>query len=113
MRIAYDKADVKAPNWYCYSGEVEDFQIQQTVPPRGTKRETTDVQGATQTSTVAFKAYGQKNYDFDKDNVIDTTVKSQIVKPDGTLVTDADLVDGLLCKYQDKVNINLLIMVQM
>ena len=94
LRIAYDKADVKAPTGIAYSGEVEDFQIQQTVPPRGTKRETTDVQGATQTSTVAFNAYGQKNYDFDKDNAIDTTVKSQIVKPDGTLVTDADLVDG-------------------
>ena len=94
LRIAYDKADVKAPTGIAYSGEVEDFQIQQTIPPRGTKRETTDVQGATQTSTVAFNAYGQKNYDFDKDNAIDTTVKSQIVKPDGTLVTDADLVDG-------------------
>ncbi len=94
LRIAYDKADVKGPTGIAYSGEVEDFQIQQTVPPRGTKRETTDVQGATQTSTVAFNAYGQKNYDFDKDNAIDTTVKSQIVKPDGTLVTDADLVDG-------------------
>ena len=94
LRIAYDKADVKAPTGIAYSGEVEDFQIQQTIPPRGTKRETKDVQGATQTSTVAFNAYGQKNYDFDKDNAIDTTVKSQIVKPDGTLVTDADLVDG-------------------
>ena len=94
LRIAYDKADVKAPTGIAYSGEVEDFQIQQTIPPRGTKRETTDVQGATQNSTVAFNAYGQKNYDFDKDNAIDTTVKSQIVKPDGTLVTDADLVDG-------------------
>ena len=94
LRIALDKADVKAPTGIAYSGEVEDFQIQQTIPPRGTKRETTDVQGATQTSTVAFSAYGQKNYDFDKDNAIDTTVKSQIVKPDGTVVTDADLVDG-------------------
>ena len=94
LRIAYDKADVKEPTGIAYSGEVEDFQIQQTIPPRGTKRETTDVQGATQTSTVAFNAYGQKNYDFDKQNEIDTTVKSQIVKPDGTLVTDTDLVDG-------------------
>ena len=94
LRIAYDKADVKAPTGIAYSGEVEDFQVQQTIPPRGTKKETTDVQGATQTSTVAFNAYGQKNYDFDKDNAIDTTVKSQIVKPDGSLVTDADLVDG-------------------
>ena len=94
LRIAYDKADVKEATGIAYSGEVEDFQIQQTIPPRGTKQETKDVQGATQTSTVAFNAYGQKNYDFDKDNAIDTTVKSQIVKPDGTLVTDADLVDG-------------------
>ena len=94
LRIAYDKADVKAPTGIAYSGEVEDFQIQQTIPPRGTKKETTDVQGATQTSTVEFNAYGQKNYDFDKQNEIDTTVKSQIVKPNGTLVTDADLVDG-------------------
>ncbi|WP_314256158.1 GEVED domain-containing protein, partial [Granulicatella elegans] len=94
LRIAYDKADVKAPTGIAYSGEVEDFQIQQTIPPRGTKKETKDVQGATQTSTVAFNAYGQKNYDFDKDNAIDTTVKSQIVKPDGSLVRDADLVDG-------------------
>ena len=94
LRIAYDKADVKEPTGIAYSGEVEDFQIQQTIPPRGTKKETTDVQGATQTSTVAFNAYGQKNYDFDKDNAIDTTVKSQIVKPDGSLVTDAELVDG-------------------
>ena len=94
LRIAYDKADVKAPTGIAYSGEVEDFQIQQTIPPRGTKKETKDVQGATQTSTVAFNAYGQKNYDFDKDNAIDTTVKSQIVKPDGSFVRDADLVDG-------------------
>ena len=94
LRIAYDKADVKEPTGIAYSGEVEDFQIQQTIPPRGTKKETTDVQGATQTSTVEFNAYGQKNYDFDKQSEIDTTVKSQIVKPDGTLVTDADLVDG-------------------
>ena len=94
LRIAYDKADVKAPTGIAYSGEVEDFQIQQTIPPRGTKKETTDVQGATQTSTVEFNAYGQKNYDFDKQSEIDTTIKSQIVKPDGTLVTDTDLVDG-------------------
>ena len=29
LRIAYDKADVKAPTGIAYSGEVEDFQIQQ------------------------------------------------------------------------------------
>ena len=94
LRIALDKADITTPTGIAYSGEVEDFQIQQTIPPRGTKEETSDVQGATQNATVQFNAYGQINYDFSEVNTIDTTVKSQIVKPDGSLVTDADLVDG-------------------
>ena len=94
LRIALDKADITTPTGIAYSGEVEDFQIQQTIPPRGTKEETSDVQGATQNATVQFNAYGQINYDFSETNTIDTTVKSQIVKPAGSLVTDADLVDG-------------------
>ena len=94
LRIALDKADITTPTGIAYSGEVEDFQIQQTIPPRGTKEETSNVQGATQNATVQFNAYGQINYDFSETNTIDTTVKSQIVKPDGSLVTDADLVDG-------------------
>ncbi len=94
LRIALDKADITTPTGIAYSGEVEDFQIQQTIPPRGTKEETSDVQGAKQNATVQFNAYGQINYDFSETNTIDTTVKSQIVKPDGSLVTDADLVDG-------------------
>ena len=36
LRIANDKADVKEATGIAYSGEVEDFQIQQTIPPRGT-----------------------------------------------------------------------------
>ena len=94
LRIALDKADITTPTGIAYSGEVEDFQIQQTIPPRGTKEETSDVQGATQNATVQFNAYGQINYDFSETNTIDTSVKSQIVKADGSLVTDADLVDG-------------------
>ena len=94
LRIALDKADITTPTGIAYSGEVEDFQIQQTIPPRGTKEETSDVQGATQNATVQFNAYGQINYDFSETNTIDTTVKAQIVKADGSLVTDADLVDG-------------------
>ena len=94
LRIALDKADITTPTGIAYSGEVEDFQIQQTIPPRGTKEETSDVQGATQNATVQFNAYGQINYDFSEINTIDTTVKAQIVKADGSLVTDADLVDG-------------------
>ena len=42
---------------------------------------------------MQFNAYGQINYDFSETNTIDTSVKSQIVKADGSLVTDADLVD--------------------
>jgi len=94
IRIALDKADITTPTGIAYSGEVEDFQIQQTIPPRGTKEETSGIQGATQNATVQFNAYGQINYDFSETNTIDTSVKSQIVKADGSLVTDADLVDG-------------------
>ena len=94
LRIANDKADVKEATGIAYSGEVEDFQIQQTIPPRGTKEETYDVQGATQRSTVQFKAYGNKDYNFEEKAAIDETVKPQIVKADGSVVTDAELADG-------------------
>ena len=94
LRIANDKADVKEATGIAYSGEVEDFQIQQTIPPRGTKEETYDVQGATQNSTIKFNAYGNKDYNFEEKAAIDETVKPQIVKADGSIVTDAELVDG-------------------
>ncbi len=94
LRIANDKADVKEATGIAYSGEVEDFQIQQTIPPRGTKEETYDIQGATQHSTVKFNAYGNKDYNFEEKAAIDETVKPQIVKADGSVVTDAELVDG-------------------
>ena len=94
LRIANDKADVKEATGIAYSGEVEDFQIQQTIPPRGTKEETYDVQGATQRSTIKFNAYGNKDYNFEEKAAIDETVKPQIVKADGTVVQDSDLVDG-------------------
>ena len=94
LRIANDKADVKEATGIAYSGEVEDFQIQQTIPPRGTKEETYDVQGATQRSTIKFNAYGNKDYNFEEKAAIDETVQPQIVKADGSVVTDAELVDG-------------------
>ena len=94
LRIANDKADVKEATGIAYSGEVEDFQIQQTIPPRGTKEETYDVQGATQRSTVKFTAYGNQDYNFEEKATIDEAVKPQIVKAAGTVVTDAELVDG-------------------
>ncbi len=94
LRIANDKADVKEATGIAYSGEVEDFQIQQTIPPRGTKEETYDIQGATQHSTVKFNAYGNKDYNFEEKAAIDETVQPQIVKADGSVVTEAELVDG-------------------
>ena len=94
LRIANDKADVKEATGIAYSGEVEDFQIQQTIPPRGTKEETYDVQGATQRSTIKFNAYGNKDYNFEEKAAIDENVKPQIVKADGSVVTEAELVDG-------------------
>ena len=94
LRIANDKADVKEATGIAYSGEVEDFQIQQTIPPRGTKEETYDVQGATQRSTIKFNAYGNKDYNFEEKAAIDETVQPQIVKADGSVVTEAELVDG-------------------
>ena len=94
LRIANDKADVKEATGIAYSGEVEDFQIQQTIPPRGTKEETYDVQGATQRSTIKFNAYGNKDYNFEEKASIDETVQPQIVKADGSVVTEAELVDG-------------------
>ncbi len=94
LRIANDKADVKEATGIAYSGEVEDFQIQQTIPPRGTKEETYDVQGATQRSTVKFTAYGNQDYNFEEKATIDEAIKPQIVKPDGSIVQDSDLVDG-------------------
>ncbi len=94
LRIANDGADVKEATGIAYSGEVEDFEIQQTIPPRGSKETTIDIQGATQRANIKFNAYGHKAYDLDTDSKIDEEVKPQIVKPDGSIVTDAELVDG-------------------
>ena len=94
IRIAVDKADVKEPTGVAYSGEVEDFQIQQTIPPRGTKETTIDNQGVTQNATIKFEAYGHKSYETEEKAKIDENVKPQIVKPDGTIVQDSELVDG-------------------
>ncbi|HEO8607632.1 TPA: MucBP domain-containing protein [Streptococcus suis] len=90
LRIALDAADIITPDLTAYSGEVEDFQIQVTHPPRGEKLETTNNQGVTQTGTVEFHAYGENRYSKNPAS-IDTTVPAQIVKTDGTLVTASDL----------------------
>ncbi|HEL1614069.1 TPA: YSIRK-type signal peptide-containing protein, partial [Streptococcus suis] len=93
MRIALEAADIRTPDLTAYSGEVEDFQIQLTHPPRGTKKETIASQGETQTGTVEFFAYGQNTYETTLAK-IDEAVPPSIVKENGQLVQDSELVDG-------------------
>ncbi|NRG69554.1 YSIRK-type signal peptide-containing protein, partial [Streptococcus suis] len=93
MRIALDAVDIITPDLTAYSGEVEDFQIQMTHPPRGTKKETIASQGETQTGTVEFFAYGQNTYETTLAK-IDEAVPPSIVKENGQLVQDSELVDG-------------------
>ncbi|HFU3708295.1 TPA: GEVED domain-containing protein, partial [Streptococcus suis] len=93
MRIALEAADIRTPDLTAYSGEVEDFQIQLTHPPRGTKKETIASQGETQTGTVEFFAYGQNTYETTLAK-IDEAILPSIVKENGQLVQDSELVDG-------------------
>ena len=94
LRIANDKVDILKPTGIAYSGEVEDFEIQQTIPPRGTKETTIDVQGATQLANIKFNAYGHKAYDLETPSTINESVKPQIVKADGSIVSEDELVNG-------------------
>ncbi|MGT2965036.1 DUF1542 domain-containing protein, partial [Streptococcus acidominimus] len=73
IRIALDRGDIEQPTGTAYSGEVEDFQIQQTIPPRGSKQETRAKKGETQSARVVFTAYGKRSYDVHTDNQLDTT----------------------------------------
>ncbi|RRR53933.1 YSIRK-type signal peptide-containing protein [Streptococcus suis] len=90
MRIALDAVDIITPDLTAYSGEVEDFQIQMTHPPRGSLTESRGEQGQTQTGVVNFFAYGENRYSTTPAK-IDQNVAPQIVKADGTLVADTDL----------------------
>ncbi|WP_105110498.1 mucin-binding protein [Streptococcus suis] len=90
MRIALDAVDIITPDLTAYSGEVEDFQIQMTHPPRGSLTESRGEQGQTQTGVVNFFAYGENRYSTTPAK-IDQSVAPQIVKADGTLVADTDL----------------------
>ncbi|NQN50509.1 YSIRK-type signal peptide-containing protein, partial [Streptococcus suis] len=93
VRIAVDRNDILTPHLTALSGEVEDFQVQLTHPPRGTKKETTASQGETQRATVEFFAYGRNAYESTAAK-IDETIPPSIVKEDGQLVQDSELVDG-------------------
>ncbi|NQH95683.1 YSIRK-type signal peptide-containing protein, partial [Streptococcus suis] len=93
VRIAVDRNDILTPHLTALSGEVEDFQVQLTHPPRGTKKETSASQGETQRATVEFFAYGKNAYESTAAK-IDETIPPSIVKEDGQLVQDSELVDG-------------------
>ncbi|MGT2801046.1 GEVED domain-containing protein, partial [Streptococcus marmotae] len=104
-RIAKNQNDIAKPTGIAYSGEVEDFQVQVTHPPRGDKEETKGYVGEKQTinveyivggtnpvkdtsgnGRVEFTAYGRQDYDFDTDNLIEDSAEVKIVAPNGDLV---------------------------
>ncbi|WP_455461018.1 GEVED domain-containing protein [Streptococcus salivarius] len=74
VRIAKNAKEIENPTGMALSGEVEDFLTQVTFPPKGERKETTGVQGAKQTATVAFTAQGMSKYSRTENAVIDESV---------------------------------------
>ncbi|MDU3000546.1 MAG: CshA/CshB family fibrillar adhesin-related protein, partial [Streptococcus parasanguinis] len=79
LRIAKDAAQIESPTGMAFSGEVEDFKTQITHPPKGEFKETTGLQGAKQTATVAFTARGLQGYSLTEPAKIDETVAPQMI----------------------------------
>ncbi|ORO97089.1 CshA/CshB family fibrillar adhesin-related protein, partial [Streptococcus mitis] len=91
VRIAKKATEIESPTGMAFSGEVEDFRTQITHPPKGKFKETSGLQGAKQTATVAFTARGEHKFERDSTAVIDETVEPYIVDKDGNRATlDAD-----------------------
>ena len=91
VRIAKKDTEIEKPTGLAFSGEVEDFKTQITHPPKGEFKETSGLQGAKQTATVAFTARGEHKYQRNSQAVIDETVAPYIVDKDGNRATlDAD-----------------------
>ncbi|MFS9256990.1 CshA/CshB family fibrillar adhesin-related protein, partial [Streptococcus infantis] len=91
VRIAKKANEIESPTGMAFSGEVEDFKTQITHPPKGEFKETSGLQGAKQTATVAFTARGEHKYQRNSQAVIDETVAPYIVDKDGNRATlDAD-----------------------
>ena len=74
VRIAKNAKEIESPTGMALSGEVEDFLTQVTYPPKGERKETTDVQGAKQSATVAFTPQGLSKYSRTENAVIDESV---------------------------------------
>ena len=79
LRIAKDADQIESPTGMAFSGEVEDFKTQITHPPKGEFKETTGLQGAKQTATVAFTARGLQGYSLTEPAKIDETVAPQMI----------------------------------
>ena len=87
VRIAKKDTEIESPTGMALSGEVEDFKTQITHPPKGEFKETTGLQGAKQTATVAFTARGEQKYIRNSTAVIDESVEPYIVDKDGNRAT--------------------------
>ena len=74
VRIAKDAKEIESPTGMALSGEVEDFKTQVTFPPKGERKETSDVQGAKQSATIAFTPQGLTKYSRTQKAVIDEKV---------------------------------------
>ena len=91
VRVSTYAPDIESPTGMSMSGEVEDFETQVIFPPKGSKKETVNLQGVKQTATVEFTAQGKQRYSRTEDAVIDETVAPYIVDEQGNKVElDAD-----------------------
>ena len=79
IRIAKNAKEIESPTGMALSGEVEDFKTQITHPPKGEFKETSGLQGAKQTATVAFTARGLQGYSLTESAKIDETVAPQMI----------------------------------
>ena len=86
VRVSTYAPDIESPTGMSMSGEVEDFETQVIFPPKGSKKETENIEGVTQTAIVEFTAQGKQRYSRSDDAVIDETVAPYIVDEQGNKV---------------------------
>ena len=86
VRVSTYAPDIESPTGMSMSGEVEDFETQVIFPPKGSKKETVNLQGVKQTAIVEFTAQGKQRYSRTEDAVIDETVEPFIVDENGQKV---------------------------
>ncbi|MGT2866360.1 mucin-binding protein [Streptococcus fryi] len=79
VRIALDGNEILTPTSTANSGEVEDFKTSIEHLPRGTKKETSGIQGEKQSTSLEFVAYGKKSPEFAAWNNINENIPAKIV----------------------------------